>query len=221
MRLERITLVLLFGSTLACASAPREKRAAVAVYEADAAAPPDTRRLPESCRLLAASGPVDQMESERAMDDPYKRQRSQTLQNGGNVLLVLSERTVGRPNLDCPSGDTSPDCLRRGQSWYRVRFEEYACAPEAARELAERPVEPRSGGITIPLSSPKPAASAAMAPNALKEKLLEMSRAGVAPEVQLAYVRGQRLTRKLTAEEIIAWTKAGIPDAVIAAAASR
>ena len=48
-----------------------------------------------------------------------------------------------------------------------------------------------------------------------------MSRAGVAPEVLLAYVRGQRLTRKLTAEDIIAWTKAGIPDAVIEAAASR
>ena len=221
MRLERIALVLLFGSTLACASAPREKRASVDVYEADAASPPDSRRLPEACRLLGSSGPVEQMESERAMDDPYKRQRSQTLQKGGNVLLVLSERTVARPNLECPSGDTSADCVRQGQSWYRVRFEEYACAPEAARELAERPVEQRGGGITIPLTSPKPAASAAVAPNALKEKLLEMSRAGVAPDVLLAYVRGQRLTRKLTAEDIIAWTKAGIPDAVIEAAASR
>jgi hypothetical protein len=161
------------------------------------------------------------MESERAMDDPYKRKRSETLRNGGNVLLVLSERTVTRPNLDCPSGDASADCLRRGQSWYRVKFEEYACAPEAARELVERPPEPRSGGITIPLSSPKSTASAAIAPRELKEKLLEMSRAGVAPEVILAYVKGQRLSRKLTAEDIIAWTKAGIPDAVIEAAASR
>jgi hypothetical protein len=160
------------------------------------------------------------MESERAMDDPYKRQRSETLQNGGNVLLVLSERTVARPNLECPSGDTSADCLRRGQSWYRVKFEEYACAPEAARNLAERPSE-RRGGITIPLSSPKTAASAAVAPGELKEKLLEMSRAGVAPDVLLAYVRGQRLSRKLTAEDIIAWTRAGLPDAVIEAAASR
>jgi hypothetical protein len=221
MQVERITLVLLFGCTLACASAPREKRASVDVYEADAASPPAARRLPEACRLLASSGPVDQMESERAMDDPYKRQRIQTMQKGGNVLLVLSERTVARPNLECPSGDTSADCLRSGQSWYRVRFEEYACAPEAARELAERPVEPRRGGITIPLSSGKPAASAAIAPGELKEKLLEMSRAGVAPDVLLVYVRGQRLSRKLTAEDIIAWTKAGIPDAVIEAAASR
>jgi hypothetical protein len=48
-----------------------------------------------------------------------------------------------------------------------------------------------------------------------------MSRAGIAPDVVLAYVRGQRLTRKLTADDIIAWTKAGLPDAVIEAAASR
>ena len=155
------------------------------------------------------------------MDVPYKRQRGETLQKGGNVLLVLSERTVTRPNLDCPSGDTSADCLSRGQSWYRVKFEEYACAPEAARELAERPAGERRGGITILLSSPKTAASPAIAPRALKEKLLEMSRAGVAPEVLLAYVIGQRLSRKLTAEDIIDWTKAGIPDAVIEAAASR
>ena len=221
MRVARVTLVLLFGSTLACASAPREKRSSVDVYEADMASPAAARRLPEACQLLGSSGPVDQMESERAMNDPYKRQRSQTLQKGGNVLLVLSERTVARPTLECPSGDTSADCARQGQSWYRVKFEEYACAPDAARELAERPAEPRRGGITIPLSSPKPAASPAMAPNELKEKLLEMSRAGVAPDVLLAYVRGQRLTRKLTAEDIIAWTKAGIPDAVIEAAASR
>jgi hypothetical protein len=221
MRVKRITLVLLVGSAVACASAGRQVRPSVGVYEADLASPPAARRLPEACRLLAATGPLDQMESERAMDDPYKRQRRETADKGGNVLLVLSDRTVTRPNLDCPSGDTSADCLRRGQSWYRVRFEEYACAPEAARELAERPSEPRRGGITILLSSPKTAASPAVAPRELKEKLLEMSRAGVAPDVLLAYVKGQRLSRKMTANDIIDWTKTGIPDAVIEAAASR
>lgn len=221
MRVVRITQVVMLGFAFACASAPRTKGPSVDVYEADMASPPAARRLPESCRLLAESGPADQMESERAMDNPYKRQRSETLQKGGNVLLVLSERTVTRPNLECPSGDTSADCLRQGQSWYRVKFEEYACAPEAARELADRPSEPRRGGITIPLSSPKPAASPALTPRELKEKLLEMSRAGVAPEVLLAYVKGQRLSRKMTAEDIIDWTKAGLPDAVIEAAASR
>ncbi|HEX5856023.1 MAG TPA: hypothetical protein VFZ57_10415 [Thermoanaerobaculia bacterium] len=217
----RITLVLLVGFALACASAPRPKGPSVDVYEADMASPPAARRLPDGCRILAASGPVDQMESERAMDDPYKRQRSETLQKGGNVLLVLSERTVTRPNLDCPSGDTSADCVRQGQSWYRVKFEEYACAPEAAGELADRPSEPRRGGISIPLASAKPAASPSLTPREMKERLLEMARAGVAPDVLLAYVRGQRLSRKMTAEDIIDWTKALLPDSVIEAAASR
>jgi hypothetical protein len=216
-----MSLVLLVGFAVACASAPRPMRPSVDVYEADMASPPASRRMPEGCRILAATGPVDQMESERAMDDPYKPQRSETLRKGGNVLLVLSERTVTRPNLDCPSGDTSADCLRRGQSWYRVKFEQYACTPEASRELAEPRPEHRRGGITIPLSAPKAAASPALAPGELKGKLLEMSRAGVAPDVLLAYVKGQRLSRKLTAEDIIDWTKSGIPDAVIEAAASR
>jgi hypothetical protein len=61
---------------------------------------------------------------------------------------------------------------------------------DVARGLAEMSPEPRRGGITIPLSSPKEAASPAVAPRELKEKLLEMTRAGVAPDVLLAYVKG-------------------------------
>ena len=135
MRIERITFLLLVVSAVACVSAPHEKRTSVDVYETDMASPSAARRMPEGCRLLAATGPVDQMESERAMDDPYKRQRSETLKEGGHVLIVLSERTVTRPNLDCPSGDSTADCLRRGQSWYRLRFGEYVCAPEKSFEL--------------------------------------------------------------------------------------
>ncbi len=45
--------------------------------------------------------------------------------------------------------------------------------------------------------------------------------AHVGPDVMLAFVRSQRLSRRLTAEEIIDWTRAGIPDAVIVAVASR
>lgn len=219
MPIPRFSLALLIASAIACASA-QKAGPAVAVYEAEGAAAPAARRLPEECRLLGKSGPMDQMESERATDDPYKRQRLETARSGGNVLLVLSQRTVTRPNLECPSGDMSPDCVRRGESWYRVSFEEYACSAEAARELADSRFEAARGGITIPLSSPKTAASPALAPTELKAKLLEMTVAGVAPDVLLAYVKGQRLSRKMTAEDIIDWTRAGIPDAVIEAAAS-
>ena len=218
---QRFPLVLLAAVSAACASS-RASGPAVAVYEADASAAPAARRLPESCRLLGISGPVDQMESERALEDPYKKQRRETAENGGNVLLVLSQRTVTRPNLDCPSGDTSPGCLSMSKSWFRVSFEEYACDAVAQRSLADLKPEEHRGGISIPLGTPRPKEdpSPAVSPPDLKAKVLEMMKAGVANDVALAYVKGQKLSRKLTAEEIIDWTKSGIPDAVIEAAAS-
>lgn len=223
MKITRFCLVLSTALVLACATASPRGGPSVAVYEADASRPTDSRRLPEGCRLLATSGPLDQMESERAADDPYRRQRRETAEKGGNVLLVLSQRTVTRPNIDCPSGDLSADCLRRSGSWYRVSFEQYACDADAARTLAELEPELHRGGITIPLRAPgsKETATPALAPPELKVKILEMMRSGVAPGVMLAYAKGQRLSRKMTAEEIIDWTKSGIPDAVIEAAASR
>jgi len=232
---------------VACASAaPRSKGPAVAVYEADPRQPAAERAMPDGCRLIGTSGSIDQMESERAGGDPYRRQRRETADRGGNVLLALSETVVNRPTTDCPSNDTSPDCVKSGQSWYRVRFEEYACSPEAAGRLAALPSEPRRGGLTILFGTPKkagaassaagppapqaaappkaaaaPQASAVLSPAELKTKVLAMMQERVAPDVILAFVRAQPITRRLTAEEIIDWTRAGIPDAVIESAASR
>ena len=214
------------------------KGPAVGVYEADARQPEGQRAMPDGCRLIGTSGSIDQMESERAGDDPYRRQRRETAQRGGNALLALSETIVNRPTTDCPSNDTSPDCLKSGQSWYRVRFEEFACSPEATSRLAALPAESGRGGITILFGSPKkttstvtspasappapaPRAGVALSPAELKTKVLAMMQEHVAREVILAFVRGQALTRRLTAEEIIDWTRAGIPDAVIESAASR
>jgi hypothetical protein len=218
---RRRTLALLAMLAAGCATG-RKTGPSIAVYEADASAAPAARRLPEGCRLLGTSGPIDQMESERAMDDPYKRERRETAEKGGNVLLVLSRRTVTRPNADCPSGDTSPACLAASKSWFRVSFEEYVCDAEAQKSLAELKPSEHQGGISIPLgtSGPKETPVAAVAPADLKAKVLEMRNAGVSSEVLLAYVKGQRLSRRMTAEEIIDWTKSGIPDAVIEAAAS-
>src|SRR5262245_59574274 len=143
--MKTVAVLLLGLAALSCASVKKDS-IGVAVYEASASAPEADRRLPEGCRLLGTSGPIDQMESERAADDPYKSQRRDAAAHGGNVLLVLSQRTVTRPNSDCPSGDVSADCLRRTQSWFRVSFEEYACRPEAVAELAKVPPPPPSGG---------------------------------------------------------------------------
>jgi hypothetical protein len=229
-----ITIHLLVLACAACASTPRHSKSpAVAVYEADPRQPVAQRAMPEGCRLIGTSGSIDQMESERASGDPYRQQRGETAERGGNVLLALSETVVNRPTTDCPSNDTSPDCLKSGQSWYRVRFEEYACSPEATSQLAALPAEPRRGGITVLFGSPKkaapsetlppsaPRAGAPLSPAELKTKVMAMMSEHVAPEVILTYVRGQPLTRRLTAEEIIDWTRAGIPDAAIESAASR
>ena len=109
---------------------------------------------------------------------------------------------------------------------------QFACSPGATSRLAALPAESRRGGITILFGSPKKAPSAEAPPSApragalvppaeLKTKVLAMMQEHVAPEVILAFVRGQALARRLTAEEIIDWTRAGVPDAVIQSAASR
>jgi hypothetical protein len=225
---------LLLVASVGCGSTARPpKGPTVAVYQADARQPELQRAMPEGCRVIGTAGPIDQMESERASGDPYRQQRRETAERGGNVLLALSETVVNRPTTDCPSNDTSPDCLKSGQSWYRVRFEEYACSPEATSRLVALPAEPRRGGITILFGSPRkapsveapparaPRAGAPLSPAELKTTVLAMMQEHVAPEVILAFVRGQALTRKLRAEEIIDWTRSGISDAVIQSAASR
>jgi len=236
---KRKSIWLLVLASVGCASTARpSKSPAVAVYEADPRQPAGQRAMPDGCRLVGTSGSIDQMESERASGDPYRQQRRETAERGGNVLLALSETLVNRPTTDCPSNDTSPDCLKSGQSWYRVRFEEYVCSPEATSQLAALTAEAGRGGITILFGSPKkppsavappastppgPAtrAGAPLPPAELKTKIMAMMQEHVAAEVILTFVRGQPLTRRLTAEEIIDWTRAGVPDAVIESAASR
>ncbi len=228
---KNLRTILLIVASAHCAAASRTRAPSVDVYEAESSAAPALRRLPEGCRLLGTSGPMDQMESERAMDDPYKKERLDVADKGGNVLLVLSRRTVTRPNTDCPSGDTSADCLRRTQGWYRLSFEQYACDAESVAALKALPPAPHSGGLTLLLGAPKRKSQPEAAPPTppapgttaadLKARILEMMREKVDSEVILAYVSGQRLSRKMTAEEIIDWTHSGIPDAVIEAAASR
>jgi len=55
----------------------------------------------------------------------------------------------------------------------------------------------------------------------LKTRILEMMRAGVGVEVIVGYVKGAKVSQPLSAEQIVDWKKAGIPDAVLEAAVSR
>ncbi len=160
-------------SALACLAAActtiTPEGAKVKVYEADLKTPAPARALPEGCRLLATTAPVDQMESERHLDDPYRVERNQTAAKGGNILLVLSSRYLTRPMTDCAPSDTSPDCQSRSQNWYKVGFESYACDAAGLDALARIPA-PERGGVAAwwpfgkKAPAPAPAAAAAPAP---------------------------------------------------------
>jgi hypothetical protein len=145
------------GVVTACAttqSAP--EGAKVKVYEADAKIPAEARRLPEGCRLFTTTAPVDQMESERLVTDPYRSQRNATATRGGNVLLVLSDRFRSLPRTDCAPSDISPDCQSRSQNWYKVSFESYACDATSLEALAT--LQPTSTGVASwwPFGKEKP-----------------------------------------------------------------
>lgn len=232
-------------AAVACATVTPEG-AKVKVYEADLATPATERRLPEGCRVLATTSPVDQMESERHIEDPYRVQRNDTAAKGGNVLLVLSSRFITRYKTDCAPSDTSADCQNRAQNWYKVGFESYACDGAALEALAKLPA-PSGGGVAswwpfgqktpapaaqapaaatsataapaaaaAPPAAPAPAAG--LASSELKSKVLVLMREGVGTDVIVAYVKSNRLSSALTAEEILDWKKSGIAEPVIEAA---
>ena len=181
------------------------------------------------------------MESERHVEDPYRRQRNDTGAAGGNVLLVLSNRFVTRYKTDCAPSDTSPDCQNRAQNWYKVSFESYACDPAALAALSQIPAE-GSGPIAswwpfgkkatapsaaapraeaaAPAPALAPASGAGLAPSDLKAKVLLLLREGVGTDVLVAYVKSHPLRAALSAEEIVDWKRSGIADPVIEAALS-
>ncbi len=241
--------MVLAGAALGvgCATATPEG-AKVEVYEANLKLPPDSRRLPDGCRLVLTSGPVDQMESERLVTDPYRTQRNDTAAKGGNVLLVLSDRYKTLNKTECPPSDTSFDCQSTAQNWYQVMFESYTCDAPSLEALAA--LQPATTGVAswwpfgkekskaapaaasaspsaasapapAPAQSVQPAASAAavgIAPSELKAKVLVLMREGVGTDVIVAYVKSKPVSASLTAEEILDWKKSGIADSVIEAA---
>ncbi len=245
--MKKLTLALvLVPGVLACASLTPQG-ADVKVYQADlaerdAVAPP----LPEGCKRLGASGPIEQQQEDREISDPYRTERNRTASLGGNVLYVQSYRFMNLMKLDCPVGDTSPGCMDRSQSWYRVKFESYACDAPALQALAEAPPPaspsvfrfelvkktPRSTASSasaapvaaattpVPARAPAPAVPSSDAA-ALKAQVLALMREDVGADVIRLYVRSHPLAAPLTAEEIIDWKKAGIAETVIEATFSR
>ena len=197
--------------------------------------------MPSGCKLLGQSGPVDQQQQEFEISNPYRKERESTAALGGNVLYVPFYRFKNLMKLDCPVGDSSPGCMDREQSWYKVTFRSYACDEPALQALAESPLpvqpavfriefkkkptpaaEPAAAAAPAPAppaaavaTSSSPAATATASHTALKEKILALIQEGVGVDVIVSYARANRPTPPLTADELIEWKKAGIPDAVL------
>jgi len=244
---RRLTLAAILPAlSLACASTKLTPGgAAVKVYETDRPSSEPAAHLPAGCRMLSASRPFRQQASERVnVKDPYRADRNAAAEQGGNVLLVRSSRVIELKKTECPTTDRSPDCQGTDQSWYDVTVESYACDSPALAALAETPApktrpfwwpfeganKTASAPAAVPTSgspaarpapaSPAPVASARAGVSAseLESKLLALMQEGVGADVLVAYVKSQRVAAPLSAEEIVAWKRAGIAEPVIEAA---
>lgn len=232
----KIGLAVLGLWSVACTSLTPQG-AGVKVFQADvksedAPTPP----LPQGCRLVGGSGPLDQQESERRAADPYRSQRDATAKGGGNVLLVKSYRFMTLKGTECAESQAKDCAADSAQNWYRVSFGYYACDASAQAVLAELRPDPKSGLFVWTFKKKEPTAPAAAAPAPvaaalvppgqppaaaaaapLKAKVLALIHEGVGDDLIAAYVRSHRPSPPLTAEEIIDWKKSGISDAVIRA----
>ena len=238
----------LFGlAGIACTSVTPQG-AAVRVYQADVtseSAPAPA--LPQGCRLVGASGPIDEQEEARHIEDPYRRERNATAASGGNVLLVTSYKLMTLKRTECGESQSKDCAADSAQDWYKASFGYYACDASAQTVLAELKPEPKTGLFvwtfgrksdaapvpalaaapsagSTPAAAPVPpgqpaavAAASGDAAFALKAKVLAFVQEGVGEDVISAYVRSHRPSPPLTAEEIVDWKKSGISDGVIRA----
>jgi hypothetical protein len=131
-----IVIVLAIGLSACASSRLTPGGAKVEVYETHHRSSEGLAKLPEGCKYLASSGPIDQQAPERLVSDPYRKQRNWTAEQGGNVLLLRSSVLMALPKLECPPNDRSYDCQETLSSWYRVEFEAFACDPAALETLA-------------------------------------------------------------------------------------
>jgi hypothetical protein len=160
--------LLLSAAVLGCAGASASPKPdnPVRVYAADASRISKSPGELEGCRLLEMTRPVLEEESDRAWNDPYRRQRNAAEALGGNVMLVFSDVVLQRPSTDCSPRDTSPGCLEFSQTWYKTSFGYYACSPEAAERLDAEARASNAAGPIFSWTFAKRAQPAAAAPPA-------------------------------------------------------
>jgi hypothetical protein len=136
MKTATTAILLAIGLSGCSSSQLTPGGAKVEVYETHHRSSEGLAKLPQGCRYLASSGPIDQQAPERLTYDPYRKQRNWTAEQGGNVLLLRSSVLMPLPKTECPPNDRSYDCQETLQTWYRVEFEAFACDPPALETLA-------------------------------------------------------------------------------------
>lgn len=240
MKTATIAILLAIGLSGCSSSQLTSGGAKVEVYETHHRSSEGLAKLPQGCRYLASSGPIDQQAPDRLVYDPYRKQRNWTAEQGGNVLLLRSSVLMPLPKLECPPNDTSYDCQETLSTWYRVEFEAFACDPAAQQTLAEvgkeslpdkrvawwwpfdskkKKSEPASAPAAAPAGTAASApAAAGLTTSELKSKVLDLMHESVSTDVIVAYVKSRRVATALTADEIIDWKKSGIAESVIEAA---
>jgi hypothetical protein len=114
--------------------------ARVFVYRAPLNGLPKQRSMPEGCRLLSSTAPIDMRELDlEGQKDPFRVARNEAAAAGGNALLVLTEMTRARRDFECPLASPITDCPGSLGAWFRVVIETYACTADALAQLpAER-----------------------------------------------------------------------------------
>ncbi len=219
--MKRIAVLPLMLVLAGCATALTKGGAQVRVFGLDEAVPDAMSAVPEACRLLGATPEFDQEESERAVLDPYAKQRNAVAALGGNVLLVASKVIIRQPSTtgDCSPGSRTQECLSASQTWYHTSFRYYACTPEAVGRLeSDAESSPRKGPLFTWTFGGSSASRTSVAQ--LKSKILAMMHEDVGTDVIVAYVKGEHLKEKLSSNDIIDWKKAGIDEKVIEAVVS-
>jgi hypothetical protein len=139
----RRSLLLMAALAGGCATLTPEG-SGVLVYRAPLEAQAAPAPMPEGCRKLAETHPVNITELELESDKhPYLAQQNQAAAAGANVLLVRSRELIPRRTYDCPASSRITDCPFNSGAWYRVVFESYTCSADGLRSLPPIKAAPR------------------------------------------------------------------------------
>src|SRR5262252_614431 len=134
---KAVGILLVAALAPGCSSALTKEGADVRAFGLNEDSKNASSAIPNSCRLIDRSGPVDQQESERTFYQPYAKERDAVAAKGGNVLVIRSKTIIHQPSQDCSPRDQSYECRQASQTWYRVSFDSYACSSDGLHNLEQ------------------------------------------------------------------------------------